>query len=126
MTLDPEDVEAIARRVAELTAPQPIARLVDAAELAAELSVSTTYAYRNATRLGARRLGAGPKARLRFNVEQARSALVAMTESDAAPSPKPRVNRAPGRRKPQASLPPTSSSAPAIKPRSQGRLGAVG
>ncbi len=125
VTLDPKDVEAIAQRVAELTAPQRIARLVDAAELAVELRVSTTYVYRNATRLGARRLGAGPKARLRFDLERARTALIAMTEPEPGSLPTPLVKQPPRRRKPQAALP-ASFSAPAIKPRTRGRLGPVG
>lgn len=124
MTLDSEDVEAIARRVAELVGSKPATRLVDVAELAAELGVSTTYVYRNAERLGAQRLGAGPKGRLRFDLVRARSSVSVLAESTQPPSSSAARKRAPGRRDAQR---PTSSqaAAPAIKPRSQSRLGGV-
>lgn len=123
MTLDPEDVEAIARRVAELVGSRPT-RLVDVAELAAELRVSTTYVYRNAERLGAQRLGTGPKARLRFDLERARSAVSALADSTQAPSSSAARRRASGRRKAQRTTSP-QAAAPAIKPRWQSRLGGV-
>jgi hypothetical protein len=49
--------------------------LVDARELAEELGASTDYVYAHATELGAMRLGAGPKARIRFDLDRARQAL---------------------------------------------------
>lgn len=42
-------------------------RLATAAELAAQLGVSRAYVYEHAERLGAIRLGRGPRARLRFD-----------------------------------------------------------
>jgi len=40
--------------------------LVDAASVAEHLGVSRDYVYEHADDLGARRLGSGPRARLRF------------------------------------------------------------
>lgn len=42
-------------------------RLATAAELATQLGVSRAYVYEHAERLGAIRLGRGPRARLRFD-----------------------------------------------------------
>jgi hypothetical protein len=75
--LHPDDVEAIARRVTELVNAPPARRLVDAAELAAALGVSRDTVYANADRLGARRMGAGRRPRLRFDVDVALSAWTA-------------------------------------------------
>jgi hypothetical protein len=75
--LEPDDVEAIARRVAELlgAGPQPV-RYVDAAQLARALGVERAWAYAHAAQLGALRLG-GPRGRLRFDLERVRAALAA-------------------------------------------------
>lgn len=116
MNLDHETIEAIARRVAELVGPKPATRLLDAAELAEELNVSTAFVYRHATRLGARRLGTGPKARLRFDLQRARSALTDSRVSTPSPAGPPvDVPRA-ARRK---------TAPPPIRPRTKGRPGAV-
>lgn len=45
--------------------------LVDAATLARYLNVERSWVYEHALELGARRLGEGPKARLRFSIEEA-------------------------------------------------------
>jgi len=71
MTLDGDDVEAIARRVAALIAPAQ-RRLVDAAELAEHLGVKRGWVYAHAAVLGGVRLGSGPRAPLRFDIEVAR------------------------------------------------------
>lgn len=75
MTLDRDDIEALAVRVAELLeqrgARRPTGGLVDAAELARRLGTDRSWVYSHATELGAIRLGSGPKARLRFNPEVA-------------------------------------------------------
>jgi hypothetical protein len=42
--------------------------LVDVSTLAAYLGVSVGYVYEHSDELGARRLGSGPKARLRFSI----------------------------------------------------------
>jgi hypothetical protein len=76
------DVEAIAEatatRLAEIvnTVPGPFA-LVDARQLSRDLGVSLDYVYAHATELGAMRLGSGPKARIRFDLDRAREALEA-------------------------------------------------
>ena len=69
-------VEAIARKVVEIVdARSSTFGLVDARELAEELGVSIDYVYAHATELGALRLGSGPKARIRFDLDEARQAL---------------------------------------------------
>ena len=68
--LHPDDVEAIARRVAELLrgdSAAPAARLVDAATLAAMLGVERDWIFAHARELQAVRLG-GKRGRLRFDV----------------------------------------------------------
>ena len=76
MRLDPDDVEAIARRVAELlgAGPQAPVRYVDAAHLARALGVERAWVYAHAARLGGVRLG-GPRGRLRFDLEAVREQL---------------------------------------------------
>ena len=69
-------VEAIARKVVEIVdARSTTFGLVDARALAEELGVSIDYVYAHATQLGAMRLGSGPKARIRFDLDPARQAL---------------------------------------------------
>jgi hypothetical protein len=84
--LDPESVEAVARRVAELLGEDNAADLVDAGELARLMGVSRDHVYRHADELGAVRLGTGKRARLRFDPMTARSAGEG---SVAAPTPAP-------------------------------------
>ncbi|MGZ6622995.1 MAG: hypothetical protein ACXVHD_25625 [Solirubrobacteraceae bacterium] len=73
-------VEAIARKVVEIVdARSTTFGLVDARELAEELGVSIDYVYAHAAELGAMRLGSGPKARMRFDLDGARQALEART-----------------------------------------------
>jgi hypothetical protein len=77
VTLDEEDIQAIAARVARLmgsTRPTGL-RLLDPKELAVELRVSVDYVYAHAADLGVMRLGDGPKARLRFDLNAARQAM---------------------------------------------------
>jgi hypothetical protein len=78
--LHPDDVEAIARRVAELLTtgvctPAPAAGLVDARTLAAALGVARSWVYEHSAELGAVRLGEGKRARLRFDLEAASAAM---------------------------------------------------
>jgi hypothetical protein len=81
MMLDSEDIEAIAERAAHrvvqmLDRPGERAhQLLEAKELARELSVSVDYVYSHAVDLGAMRLGDGPKARLRFDLRTAQRAM---------------------------------------------------
>ena len=81
MTLDHEDIEAIAERAAHrvvqlLDRPERgLYELLDPKALARELSVSVDYVYAHAVDLGAMRLGDGPKARLRFDLQTAQRAM---------------------------------------------------
>lgn len=67
--LRPEDIEAIARRVAELLGSGAAVQgpLVDAAELARLLGIERSWVYTHAIELGAVRLGGGRRPRLRFD-----------------------------------------------------------
>ena len=88
MTLDEEDIERIARRVAEVLAARSAhagPRYVDATELARILDVERDWVYANARRLGARRLSE-PAGRLRFDLARVDEAL-------AGPEPTPRPRR---------------------------------
>jgi hypothetical protein len=79
--VNPEEIDALAeavatRVVAQLRAepavpPSEPTALLDARALAARLAVSPSYVYANSGKLGAVRLGNGPRARLRFNLERA-------------------------------------------------------
>jgi hypothetical protein len=71
--LTDEQVERIA------TALYP--RLVDAQVVADTYGVSRDWVYSNAARLGARKLGSGPKAHKRFVLAEVQAALDAMTEA---------------------------------------------
>jgi hypothetical protein len=101
--LDPESVEAVAARVAQLLQAGSI-RIEDVAaetltttETAERFNVSPDYLREHADDLQAGRMGDGPKARLRFN-----PAIVA---AHLAPRPDPRTRPdppAPARRRPTA------------------------
>jgi len=69
MSLEPEDVEAIAARVVELLLGQPpfASRAADAATVARALGVDRGWVYAHAEELGATRLGGG-RGRLRFDL----------------------------------------------------------
>jgi hypothetical protein len=82
--LAPGDVEAIAEATAQklleiIAAPATTFGLVGARELAEGLGVSLDYVYAHAAELGAMRLGSGPKARIRFDLDRAREALEVRT-----------------------------------------------
>lgn len=114
MTLDLEDVEAIAQRVAELLRPRVAIGLVGVHAVVARFGVSRSYVYEHAEELGAIRLGEGPKARLRFDLEQVAQALRGAGGSvEARPSAPPR--KRPGR--------PSSTSLPPGVKLIQGRNG---
>lgn len=70
--------DAIAQKIVEIVRDRSATfGLVDARELAEQLGVSIDYVYAHATQLGAMRLGSGPKARIRFDLDRARQALEA-------------------------------------------------
>jgi hypothetical protein len=89
--------------------------LVDVKTVASYLAVSTDWVYQHADELGARRLGTGPKARLRFSLREVDERLQAMqggTVEPPASASKPR--RRPSRVTPTgARLLPIRGEAPA-------------
>jgi len=97
MTLDGEDIEAIAQRVAELlhdpVAVAPV-RLVDAQTVASVLGVDREWVYAHAQQLSAIRLG-GPHGRLRFDLHHVTKTLVNPTRDQRPrpPSPAQRTRR---------------------------------
>jgi hypothetical protein len=85
VTLSAGDVEAIAeataRKLAEFIGERgKTFGLVGPRELAEGLGVSLDYVYAHATELGAMRLGSGPKARIRFDLDGARRLLEARAQ----------------------------------------------
>jgi hypothetical protein len=94
VTLDDDDIEAVAARVVEMLRreqrPGAAPDLVDAATLARILNVDRDWVYAHASELGAVRLGDGPKARLRFDAARARAALAAGEQDEQPPPDKPR------------------------------------
>jgi hypothetical protein len=103
VSLDHEDIEAIAQRVAELlersAASTSGRRLATAKELAEALGVERSWVYGNQKRLHAIRLGRGPRARLRFDLGRAVEAFVDADESETRRAGRPR-------RRPATPLPP--------------------
>jgi hypothetical protein len=83
--LTPHAIEQIAQRLAQLlhersdTSSQP-AQLLDPAQLARHLGVTRTWVYEHAHQLGAIRLGTGAKARLRFDLDTATTAIKSLNE----------------------------------------------
>jgi hypothetical protein len=74
-------------------------RLVTPAQLAAHLGVSRNFIYEHSDELGGLRLGSGPRARLRFDVEDVRRRLSSCLVSrgsaapESAPGPASRSRR---------------------------------
>jgi hypothetical protein len=64
---------------------------VDAQTVADFLSVSRDFVYPNAAMLGARRLGTGPRARLRFQLSTALEALTPCGSGKESPQPEIRM-----------------------------------
>ncbi len=88
--LDAASVEAVARRVVELLRDEgssSVRGLVDAVTLAAELGVTRSWVYEHRAELGAVRLGAGSKPRLRFDVQRAREVLTGGNRQPSADFP---------------------------------------
>jgi hypothetical protein len=76
--LTPEDVEQVAQRVAQLLRGEEAQRtpdLLTAGELARELRVERPWIYKHAHLLGGERVGDGPRAQWRFDLETARREL---------------------------------------------------
>ena len=76
--------------------------LVDAAAVAEYLGVDRGYVYEHAVELGARRLGDGPKSRLRFSLAEIDAALTSCSGSrgSSPPEPAPLQASRPRRRRP--------------------------
>ena len=88
---DVDLAEAVARRVVELLDGRtPQARWLTADDVARLLAVDRAYVYDNADKLGGRRLGDGPRARLRFRLEDVEAALPCLS-SRGAQSPEKRM-----------------------------------
>lgn len=104
--LDPATIDAIAERVVELLREEGDAgaELVDAAEIARRFGVSRDWVYEHADRLGAVRLGNGPRARLRFNPAHVAEALNFPTP------PKPRRAKPRQRRRADVELLPINNN----------------
>lgn len=87
LRLAPEDVEAIAHRVAELIGSRARIGLVDVDEICGRFRVSRTWVYEHARELGAiplGRTGSGRRPRLRFDLERVTRAIEQMSgEHDA-------------------------------------------
>src|SRR3954466_2074253 len=75
--LDADDIEAVAARVVALLrdGTEGDRHYVDAATLARILGVRRGWVYSRARELGGVRLGDGPRAPLRFDIERVRVAL---------------------------------------------------
>jgi len=109
--LAPDAIEQIAGRVAELLRSEAAPKLhaspdvipptlLSADQLARHLGLSRAWVYEHSEQLGAIRLGAGPRARLRFDLQRATDALGARVAdpkpADRAPAPgAPRRGRRP-------------------------------
>jgi hypothetical protein len=102
MTLDPEDIESIAARVAELLReqqqPSSASRLADAAEVARELGVDRDWVYAHAEELGGARLG-GARGRLRFDLVRIRRDLACPAGTRSRPAVARRPRRQPPTRR---------------------------
>jgi hypothetical protein len=120
--LDPELVDAVARRVLELVVERDAGSgsapsgLLTVAEVAKRLRVSTKWVYAHQRRLGAIKLGEGPKARLRFDAGAVAAELDrdererGVRQSAALSEPPARVKRS-RRRLVSRPLPPVDGAA---------------
>jgi hypothetical protein len=85
-------------------------RLLTVAELADWLAVDADYVYRHAADLGVLRLGSGPRARLRFDLDEVRRRIGASCsvsrESEERESPATMPIRRPRRRRRSGTNPP--------------------
>lgn len=104
--MSPEEVDALAAAVAERVVerlrdeavpPSEPTALLDARALAARLGVSVSYVYANSGKLGARRLGNGPRARLRFDLERALEAHASAPGCTTPAAPQAAAKRRPRR-----------------------------
>jgi hypothetical protein len=76
--LSPRAVELVAQRVAQLLRERPRQlepRPLTAGQLAHYLGVDRPWIYKHRHMLGGERIGAGPKAQWRFDLDRAKAAL---------------------------------------------------
>ena len=92
--LDPQAVEAIARRVVEILERRGLKgrELVDAAELARRFGIERSWVYSHAIELGAVKLGQGSKPRLRFDLQIAARVLRGLAMDRRLTRPPARVS----------------------------------
>jgi hypothetical protein len=98
VTIDPDTINAIAERAARRTVEllqqsrsgESMPHLVDAATLARALGVSRDCVYAHASELGGERIGAGPRGRLRFDLDQALAAWTSRSISKESQGPESR------------------------------------
>lgn len=98
-----EIAEEVASRVVELLEQRPLlSPWLTPTEVAKLLSVDRAYVYEHAADLGARRLGDGPKGRLRFRHEDVLEAIPCLpgrkSEVPATRTAKPKQRRRAGAR----------------------------
>jgi hypothetical protein len=96
--LSSEDIEAIARRVAELVGPRGRTGLVGVDRICRDFGVSRSWVYAHARQLGAIRLGpagVGRKPRLRFDLERASEAIRELSGEDDNDERRPAQRRKP-------------------------------
>jgi hypothetical protein len=107
MTLDSEDIELLAARLAELLRREMLAptvvRMADAATVARELGVDRDWVYAHARELGAVRLG-GEHGRLRFDLAKIRQGLCTSPPPGRAEQPRQSRRRRPQRRRSHVDL----------------------
>jgi hypothetical protein len=84
--LTPEAVEQVAQRVAQLlrAEPAPEQRPLTAGQLAHHLGVERSWVYKHTHLLGGERIGDGPRAQWRFELEVAKAALARQRLRDVA------------------------------------------
>ncbi len=107
VTLDREDIEALALRVAELLeqrGARSAASFVDAAEIARRFGTDRAWVYSHAAELGAVKLGSGPKAHLRFDPQVALERMQNRSTSKKQESGRERTERRRSRRSTAAPL----------------------
>ena len=103
--LDPVQLDELAGLIADRLAGQLESRrahggLVTAGERAERLGVGRAFVYERASKLGARRLGDGPKARLRFDVGEAERAITCLSSRGSqAADPAPALDSSRRRRR---------------------------
>jgi hypothetical protein len=94
VTLDDEDIEAIAERVAEKIRAPEADEWVKPQVVVARLKVSKSFLYRHADELGALRVGGRG---LRFNLRRVQEGLDRLRDPGVSQPAKPRRGRPPGR-----------------------------